>query len=109
MFEPTQVLQGCVGISLVTLSFGGTWSMIQGSVVKGSIAGTTFSVNERLERVEEIEERIEDATAKIIYDPQPSKKEIEAYRQELEEINEEIDRTATELETDFEKTLELEE
>jgi len=61
MWKPNETLQTCLGISCILLSFGASWGMVTGAVVKMKVAGADFSINEKAQAVSEALNYAEDA------------------------------------------------
>ena len=76
--------------------------MIVGSVVKISVAGANFSVNERLEKTKEITEALTQTTDALKNEPGVSRLKINAIEQELEAVDRAIDRAGKKTEADLE-------
>ena len=108
MFRPNHELQICAGLSMVLLSIGGSWSMVSGSVVQFRIAGANFSVNEKLERVEEAKEILEDVTTELKRDPKSNRRRIQKAEQQLQLATPPIDETETKIQQDLDELGNLE-
>ena len=84
MFRLDPWLQICADVSMIFFSFGGAWSMVSGSVVQFRVAGANFSVNEKLERVEEAKEILEDVTTELKREPKSNRRRIQKAEQQLQ-------------------------
>ena len=109
MFRPTERLQSCLGVSLVILSIGGTWSMMSGSIVKFQIAGANFSVNEKLKVIEKVTEELSETTTELRNQPGVSPLKLKAIEAELEQTQSDIDEAESEIESELEQLVKPEE
>ena len=99
----TSFCQNCGGISAIVLAFGATWSMISGAVVKGSVAGANFSVNEKLQQIENVANDLEQTTFQLRQEPGVSRLKLRAIERDLAQAKDEIDITESHIEHDLEE------
>jgi len=103
MFEPDPRFQLCAGISMVLLSFGGTWSMITGAVVQFRVAGANFSVNQKLDRVQEATSILEDVTDELSQEPKVNRQKIARAEEQLQLAMPKIEETETQVQHDLDE------
>ncbi len=82
--------------------------MITGANVKGGIAGAHFSVNEKLQAVENIHGELERATQELKSEPTVSRRKIKEIELELEQTNQSIDRASQQISEDLENLVDPE-
>lgn len=98
--------QQCIGVSIVILSAGGTYSMISGALVKINVAGTNISVNEKLQRVDKIARDLEQSADLLKQEPTVSKLKIRAIEKELEAVETDIEASQQQLQDDLKQLVE---
>lgn len=104
-FKPTEILQGCVGLSFVLLSIGGMWSMISGARVELRAAGAMLTVNEGQKLVEEALEDTEDIVNIIQRSPAVPKSQKKQLQQKLSTAKDSLSHAEEEINDDAEKLL----
>lgn len=104
----TKFAQNCGGASFIILSVGATWSMVSGAVVRGSVAGANFSVNEKLQRVDKIARELEESAEQLRFEKGVSSLKIEALQTELDQVERDIKQQAQEIESDLTQLVERE-
>ena len=100
MFQPSQLLQFFLGLSVLFLSGGAGWSMLSGARVKVQAAGATLSVNERLKEVKGIRDDVAETVEELKAVPVINQQKISAYAEELEQAEELIEDTELKLENE---------
>lgn len=102
----TPFAQNCGGASAVILAVGATWSMISGAVVRGSVAGANFSVNEKLQRVDRIARELNESAEQLKLEPGVSPLKIQAIETELQQVETEIEATEQEIDRNLKQLVE---
>lgn len=76
--------------------------MIRGANVRVSVAGANLSVNEKLQEVKEIKDKVGSAVEQLKAEPSVSRIKIRAIEHELEEAESKINDTDARIEGDLE-------
>ena len=105
MFQPSDNLQNMVGVSLIIVSIGGAWAAISGAVVKGKIAGATFSVNDKLEVVEEVSEDAINTVRELKEDSAVPRSKIESWELQLQDVHEKTEEAESEVIEDLQSLI----
>lgn len=109
MFRPTPFSQNCGGLAALILACSASWSMVSGAIVKGSIAGANFSVNEKLKVIEKVTEELSETTSQLKNEPGVSSLKLHAIERELEQTKSDINEAESEVKSELEELISPEE
>lgn len=105
MIRSTPFFQNCLGVSAIVISLGGAWSMISGAMVKVSVAGTYFSVNEKLRTVEKVADELTETAKQLKAEPGASHLKLQVLEQELKFSEQQIEDTDAQINYEMERLI----
>lgn len=105
MIGSNPFLQNCLGISAIVVAIGSSWSMISGAMVKVSVAGTYFSVNEKLQVIEKVTDNLSQTAKQLKAEPGASHLKLQVLEQDLKLSGQQIEDTEAQINRNLEQLI----